>query len=136
MHFMMTPSEHAKLIRSAPWYFFGGVVVVMCGFLSHHFITFTGFMAIALGAAVLGMKQDAVRQPLMWLISGLLLVISLLMYAGYAYLEFWQLISGGRESVWSAIGLTALTSILWILSRFLYTFTLLNWQARRAFRRP
>ena len=131
MRFMMSPAEYATQIRRAPWYFFGGVAVLTVGFFSHHFITFAGFMAVALGASARGMNEDMLRQPLMWIVSGLLWLICLLMYGCMAYLEVWQLASGGRESVWAGLGLAASTSVLWLQSRLLFTFTRINWRATR-----
>jgi len=131
MRFIMSPAEYATQIRRAPFYFFGGVVVLIVGFFSHHFITFAGFMAVALGAGARGFDQSGLRQPLLWIVSGLLWLICLLMYAGMGYLEVWQLVCGGRERVWAGIGLAASTSVLWLQSRLLFTFTRINWRASR-----
>lgn len=131
MRFIMSPAEYATQIRRAPFYFICGVAILIAGFFSHHFITFAGFMAVALGAEARGFDESALRQPLLWIVSGLLWLICLLMYSGMSYLEVWQLISGGRESIWAGIGLAASTSMLWLQSRLLFTFTRLNWRSSR-----
>jgi len=105
--------------------------VVIVGFFSHPFITFAGFMAVALGACARGFGPEAMRQPLMWIVSGLLWFICAFMYFVTAYLEVWQLASGGRESIGAGVGLAASTSVLWLQSRLLFTFTRINWRASR-----
>src|ERR1041384_6121804 len=127
MTFSMTPAQITKLTRQAPWYFLGGVGVIVVGFLTHPFVTITGFTSVMLGAGVLGFKS-VIKQPLMWIVSSLLWLINMFIYVVTVYLHVYDVVAA-QGSVLNFVALSAQTAILWLLSRWLFTFTQLNWNA-------
>jgi hypothetical protein len=125
----MTPEQMVVAMRQAPWFFFGGVALFVCGVFTGGCVCMTGLLGVMVGACIKGFGSDPFPRG-MWFLSSVLWLPSVLLYASLSYLHI-CLILDHRGGVADVLALGLATWLFGIQSRFLLTATVLNWRVSR-----
>lgn len=113
-------------MRRAPWFFFGGVALFVCGLLTGSYVPMTGLLGVMLGASVLGFGHG-IGEGGARILAALIWLVTVFMYAVLAYVHVWHVFDRPGDLVPIA-SLAIATWLLGIQSRFLLTTAFANWR--------
>ncbi|HEV8607984.1 MAG TPA: hypothetical protein VGQ99_21795 [Tepidisphaeraceae bacterium] len=126
MALCITPTQIAILLRHAHWFFLGGLALFICGLITEPYLSMTGLLSVMGGACIVGLGRGLILRGI-WLLSGLLLLLSVLIYVTLTYLHIWHLIAHPND-LFDFASLALATWLLATQSRFLLTITRVNWR--------